>query len=68
MRHDSEKVIASAKHWIGDGGTFRGQDQGNTVMSLEDLLDQHGQGYITALEADVQTVMASFNRREAAWP
>lgn len=61
LRHDSEKVIASAKHWIGDGGTFRGQDQGNTVMSLEDLLDQHGQGYITALEADVQTVMASFN-------
>ena len=61
LRTDSEKVIASAKHWIGDGGTFRGEDQGNTIMSLEDLLDQHGQGYETALDAGVQTVMASFN-------
>ena len=61
LRTDSEKVIASAKHWIGDGGTFRGEDQGNTIMSLDDLLDQHGQGYVTALDAGVQTVMASFN-------
>ena len=61
LRKRSDKVIASAKHWIGDGGTFRGEDQGNTVLSLEELLDQHGQGYVTALEADVQTVMASFN-------
>ena len=61
LRTDSSKVIATAKHWIGDGGTLRGVDQGNTIVSLEDLLDQHGQGYITALEADVQTVMASFN-------
>ena len=61
LRMDSSKVIATAKHWIGDGGTFRGDDQGNTVLSLEDLLDQHGQGYVTALEAGVQTVMASFN-------
>lgn len=61
LRTDSAKVIATAKHWIGDGGTFRGEDQGNTMMSLEDLLDQHGQGYITALDSGVQTVMASFN-------
>ncbi|MGB2260791.1 MAG: glycoside hydrolase family 3 protein, partial [Porticoccaceae bacterium] len=61
LRTDPSKVIATAKHWIGDGGTLRGVDQGNTIVSLEDLLDQHGQGYITALEADVQTVMASFN-------
>jgi beta-glucosidase len=61
LRTDSSKVIATAKHWIGDGGTDRGTDQGNTRLSLEALLDQHGQGYITALEADVQTVMASFN-------
>ena len=61
LRTDSSKVIATAKHWIGDGGTARGTDQGNTRLSLEELLDQHGQGYITALEADVQTVMVSFN-------
>ena len=61
LRSDSSKVIATAKHWIGDGGTARGNDQGDTILNLEDLLGQHGQGYITALEADVQTVMASFN-------
>lgn len=61
LRNDSDKVIATAKHFIGDGGTFRGVDQGNTSMSLEDLLEKHGQGYVTALDADVQTVMVSFN-------
>ena len=58
-RHD--KVIATAKHFIGDGGTYRGIDQGDTRLSLESLLELHGQGYHSALEADVQTVMASFN-------
>jgi beta-glucosidase len=58
-RHD--KVIGTAKHFIGDGGTYRGIDQGDTRLSLESLLELHGQGYISALDADVQTVMASFN-------
>ncbi len=58
---DSEKVIAQLNTGSVTVGTFRGDDQGNTVLSLEDLLDQHGQGYVTALEAGVQTVMASFN-------
>lgn len=59
QRHD--KVIATAKHFIGDGGTFRGIDQGDTRLDLKSLFDIHGQGYYSALEADVQTVMASFN-------
>ena len=61
LRTDSEKVIGTAKHFIGDGGTYRGIDQGDVVMDLEQLLEEHGQGYYTALEADVLTVMASFN-------
>ena len=56
-----DKVIATAKHFIGDGGTFRGIDQGDTRLDLKSLFDIHGQGYYRALEADVQTVMASFN-------
>ncbi|MGB1333494.1 MAG: glycoside hydrolase family 3 N-terminal domain-containing protein [Porticoccaceae bacterium] len=59
QRHD--KVIATAKHFIGDGGTFRGIDQGDTRLDLKSLFEIHGQGYYSALEADVQTVMASFN-------
>jgi beta-glucosidase len=61
LRTDSEKVIGTAKHFIGDGGTYRGIDQGEVTMDLERLLEEHGQGYYTALDADVLTVMASFN-------
>ena len=56
-----EKLISTAKHFVGDGGTYRGIDQGNTILSLEDLLEQHGQGFYTAIDAGVQTIMASFN-------
>ena len=57
----SNGTIATAKHFIGDGGTLRGIDQGNTVLPLDALLDQHGQGYKEAIDAGVLTVMASFN-------
>ncbi|MDB2689127.1 hypothetical protein N9Z25_06835 [Luminiphilus sp.] len=57
----AEGVIATAKHYIGDGGTLRGTDQGNTRMPLDALLSRHGKGYVTAIAADVKTVMASFN-------
>ena len=57
----SEGLIATAKHFVGDGGTYKGIDQGNTRGSLEDILAVHGQGYYTALEAGVTSVMASFN-------
>jgi len=58
---DSSKVVATAKHWIGDGGTYRGMDQGNTILEFDQLLELHGQGYLSALDADVQSVMVSFN-------
>ncbi|KYF79372.1 beta-glucosidase, partial [Sorangium cellulosum] len=55
------RVVATAKHFMGDGGTEQGKDQGNTVCSEEDLRDIHAQGYFSALEAGAQTVMASFS-------
>ena len=61
LRTNTEKVIGTAKHFIGDGGTHRGIDQGNTILNLEELLEQHGQGYYKAIDAGVQTVMVSFN-------
>lgn len=57
----SEGLLATAKHFIGDGGTYRGIDQGDTNVSLETLLEIHGQGYYSALDAGVTSVMASFN-------
>jgi len=56
-----EQLIATAKHYLGDGGTDKGVDQGDTLASEEELRDIHGAGYVTALEAGVQTVMASFS-------
>ena len=54
-------VAATAKHFIGDGGTARGIDQGNTNVSDSVLLAEHGSGYEGAIAADVLSVMATFN-------
>lgn len=54
-------LIATAKHFLGDGGTDRGVDQGNNLASEEELRDIHGAGYGSAIQAGVQTVMASYN-------
>jgi beta-glucosidase len=54
-------VLATAKHFIGDGGTDQGIDRGDNLSSEEQLMEVHGQGYVSALEAGVQTVMASYN-------
>ncbi|MCB0716930.1 MAG: exo 1,3/1,4-beta-D-glucan glucohydrolase [Bacteroidetes bacterium] len=55
------KLIASAKHFLGDGGTLNGKDQGDNVSSEEHLRDIHAAGYLEAVPAGVQTIMASFN-------
>ncbi len=58
---DDEHVIATVKHFVGDGGTVDGDDQGNNISSEEELMRIHAQGYISGLEVGAQTVMASFN-------
>ena len=54
------KVLATAKHFIGDGGTA-GIDQGDAVCSEATLRHLHGEGHIRALAAGAQVVMAAFN-------
>ena len=56
-----DRVIATAKHFLGDGGTFEGHDQGDTRASEEELRDIHGAPYVAALDAGAQAVMASFS-------
>ncbi|WP_273242065.1 glycoside hydrolase family 3 protein [Hyphomonas atlantica corrig.] len=56
-----EKVIATAKHFLGDGGTRNGTDQGETIATEAELRDVHARAYYSALEAGVQTIMASFS-------
>ncbi|MDY7229496.1 glycoside hydrolase family 3 protein [Hyalangium rubrum] len=57
----NERVVATAKHFLGDGGTINGKDQGITYVSERELRNVHGRGYFTALKAGAQTVMASFS-------
>jgi beta-glucosidase len=54
-------VIATAKHFMGDGGTDQGKDRGVNQSSAASMMNIHGQGYYSALAAGTQTVMASFN-------
>ncbi|MFC4763208.1 glycoside hydrolase family 3 protein [Dyella koreensis] len=58
---DSSHVIASAKHFLGDGGTKDGKDQGDTEVSETVLSKLHAAGYVPAIDAGVQTVMASYS-------
>lgn len=54
-------VIATAKHFLADGGTNQGRDQGNSIESETELRDIHGAAYPPAIEAGAQVVMASFS-------
>ncbi|WP_294294885.1 exo 1,3/1,4-beta-D-glucan glucohydrolase [uncultured Sphingomonas sp.] len=54
-------VIATAKHFIADGGTADGRDRGDARASEADLIRLHAPGYVAALDAGVQSVMASFS-------
>jgi len=56
-----KNVIATAKHFVGDGGTTQGVDRGDTSVSEPALVEIHAAGYISALDGDVLTTMASFN-------
>jgi beta-glucosidase len=57
----ADGIIACAKHWVGDGGTTNGEDQGNTELPEAELERTHIAPYLPALSAGVLTVMASFN-------
>lgn len=59
--HGPDGVVACAKHWVGDGGTTGGRDQGDTRISADELERLHIAPYLPALEAGVLTVMASYN-------
>ena len=58
---DGRHVIASVKHFLGDGGTTNGKDQGDTRIGEAELVRVHAAGYPPAIAAGAQTAMASFN-------
>lgn len=54
-------VLGCAKHWVGDGGTTDGTDQGDTPVSSDKLDAVHVLPYRAAIDAGVGAIMASFN-------
>ncbi len=58
---DEAHVIATAKHFLADGGTEYGNDQGDARVDEQELINIHNAGYPAAIKAGVQTVMASFS-------
>ncbi|THD07939.1 glycoside hydrolase family 3 protein [Rhodanobacter lindaniclasticus] len=58
---DGAHVIASAKHFVGDGFTRNGLDQGDAEVSEEQLRDIAAAGYLPAIDAGVQSVMVSYS-------
>ncbi|MEL6664391.1 MAG: glycoside hydrolase family 3 N-terminal domain-containing protein, partial [Pseudomonadota bacterium] len=55
------RVLSTAKHFFGDGGTEQGVDQGDVNGDLEDLKPIHVSPYVAAIDAGVESIMASFN-------
>ncbi|PKW10269.1 beta-glucosidase [Streptomyces sp. 1222.5] len=64
-----DKVLATAKHFVGDGGTAYGSsttgtytiDQGVTTVTRQQLADIHLAPYRTAVRRGIGTVMPSYS-------
>ncbi|XP_031371713.1 uncharacterized protein LOC116187215 isoform X3 [Punica granatum] len=54
-------VIACAKHFVGDGGTEGGKNEGDTRISNDKLEMVHMAPYLDCISQNVCTVMASFS-------
>lgn len=70
---DPHRILACAKHFVGDGGTVMDTgvtlpdgvtyplDRGDVQLSEEELRRLHMEGYVTAIEAGVGTIMPSYS-------
>lgn len=56
-----KKVAACAKHFVGDGGTFKGINENNTLIDWHGLLSIHMPAYSDAIIKGVSTVMVSYS-------
>ena len=58
---DPNGILACAKHFVADGGTENGIDQGNAIMSEDELREIHLPPYVSAIDGGVGSVMISFS-------
>jgi beta-glucosidase-like glycosyl hydrolase len=57
----SKKVAACAKHYVGDGGTYLGINENNTVIDVHGLMTIHMPAYYNSIIRGVSTVMVSYS-------
>jgi beta-glucosidase len=58
---DSSLVLACAKHYVGDGGTLNGVDQGNDICDEATLRKLYLPPYEAAIKAGVGSIMVSYS-------
>ena len=58
---DENHILATVKHFVGDGGTNNGIDQGNTIIDEFLLKEVHAKPYYDAINECALSIMASFN-------
>jgi beta-glucosidase len=58
---NSNSVLACAKHFIGDGGTINGIDEGNTICDEATLRKLYLPPYRAAIAAGVGSIMVSYS-------
>lgn len=58
---NQDAVLACAKHFIGDGATSMGKNEGNALCSEQDLRSIHLPGYAAAIKAGVGSIMVSYS-------
>ena len=61
LGQDNTSIVACAKHFVGDGGTTGGLNEGNTQVSEKVLRDIHLKPYYDALKAGVGSIMVSYS-------
>lgn len=59
---DPTTVMATAKHFVGDGATDFGVEGGNTSLSIDEINDRLLGPYRVAVKEHIGAVMASFNK------
>ena len=57
----ANRVASTAKHFLADGGTLGGKDQGDAQLDERSLVATHAQGYPAAIDAGALTMMVSFS-------
>ncbi|KNA08683.1 hypothetical protein SOVF_160410 [Spinacia oleracea] len=62
-----DKVAACAKHYLGDGGTIQGIDEGNTIIDTNGLFKIHMPAYLDSISKGVSTIMVSYSSLNGKW-